>query len=190
MNNADELIGKVFGSLEVVELGKFDERDPIYRCKCKNCGFSHIVSKTNLLSNIACPTCPSKPKQPMSDVFDLFGGFLGLDAKKKNEISTAFDKLNQPEFKDVYSSLERASVSIKNVMNGNLGSSDVARKILEVEAANLKKSFGKLIEEGQITEEEARIFKTEIDSTANLQKLKSVMEVMKQQQRAPKKAKV
>src|SRR5271168_3670868 len=137
----DGLIGKTFGSWSVASLAKADPRDPIYHCLCKNCNFQHVVSKTNLTSNIVCPTCPAKPKPPMMDVVEFFGGMLGLDASKKNEISTAFDKLNQPEFKEVYASLERASTSIKDVMNNGTGAPDIARKVLEMESVNLKKAF-------------------------------------------------
>ena len=165
--------------------------NPMYNCNCRNCGVTHVVSKANVISKIACPTCPEVPKSPMADVINLFGGFLGMDETKKKEVDAAFDKLNKPEFKEVYSSLEMASKSIKDVMSGNSGAPDMARKVLEVEAANLKKAFNGLIEEGKITEEEARILKTDINSSANIQKLKSVLEVMKQQQqRETKKTKV
>jgi hypothetical protein len=186
--NKDELIGKVFGSWEVLEPAK--PNGSVYRCKCSKCDFTHIVSKTNITSDTVCPTCPKQQKSPMADVIDLFGGILGVDASKKGEMNAAFDKLNTPEFKEVYSSLERASKSIKDVMNGSLGSSDIARKVLELEAANLKKAFSGLIEDGKITEDEARMLKTEINSTANMQKLKTVLEGMKQQQSEAKKIKI
>lgn len=188
--STDELIGKIIGSWEVVGLGKHDKSNPIYNCKCKNCDFVHVVSKTNIISNITCPTCPQKQKSPMFDVVNLFGGLLGMDDNKKKEVDAAFDKLNQPEFKEVYSSLERASKSIKDVMGGTTGSPDVARKILEAETANLKKAFNGLIESGKITEEEARILKTDINSSANMQKLKSVIEIIKQQNHETKKTKI
>lgn len=180
----DDLIGKTFGAWKVISL----KSTILYNCLCLRCNEQHVVAKTNIMSNIACPTCPAEfSKSPMADVINLFGGMLGLDANKKNEVNASFEKLNQPEFKEVYSSLERASNSIKDVMNGKSGSPDVARKVLEVEAANLKKAFNGLIEDGKISEEEARILKTEINSSANMQKLKSVLEVMKQQQRETKK---
>lgn len=181
----DELIGKIFGSWEVLGcIGIY------YNCKCNECSFTHAVSRTNLLNKVICPTCPSKQKSPMADVIELFGGILGMDANKKKEAEEAFDKLKQPEFREVYSSLERASTSIKNVMSGHAGAPDVARKVLEVEAVKLKSAFNVLIDEGKITEEEARILKTEINSSANLQKLKSVLESIKQQQRETKTEKV
>jgi len=186
----DDIVGKTFGSWMVVSVLRNNDIDSLYNCECSKCNISHIVSKSNIISNIICPTCPSEIKSPMADVVDLFSGLLGMDANKKREINSAFDQLNKPEFKEVYSSLERASRSIKDVMSGNLGSSDVARKVLELETVNLKKAFGGLIEEGKITEEEARILKTDINSSANMQKLKSVLEVMKQQQSEAKKAKI
>ena len=179
----DDLIGKVFGSWEVVDAGN----NSIYACKCKNCGFTHSITKENLLARTTCLTCPSAPKSPMADVIELFGGLLGMDANKRKEVEGAFDKLKQPEFKEVYSSLERASTSIKNVMSGQSGAPDVARKVLETEAASLKSAFNGLIKDGKITEEEARILKTDINSSANMQKLKTVLEVMKQQQFGEKK---
>lgn len=188
----DELIGRTLGSWKVLGIAKYSDENTIYQCICKNCGFNHIVSKTNIISCIICPTCPSKQqfKSPISDVVNLFGGLLGIDDNKKREIDTAFDKLNQPEFKDVYSSLERASKSIKDVMSGDSGAPDIARKVLEVEAASLKKAFSGLIDDGKITEEEARLLKTEVHSTANMQKLKSMLDVMKRQQSETKKDKI
>lgn len=182
--SSDELIGKIIGSLEILSCLKRGENDSIYQCRCKKCGYSHAVLKTNLSPDLICPTCPSKKinKSPISDVVNLFGGLLGIDNSKKAEIDSAFEKLNEPEFKDVYSSLERASKSIKDVMNGNSGAPDVARKVLEIEATNLRNAFSGLVNDGKITEEEARIFKTEINSSANMQKLRSVLDVMKQQQ--------
>ncbi len=136
-----------------------------------------------------CQTCPlecvKNPKQnvksPLHDIINLLGSMFGMDDAKKKEVDGAFERLNQPEFKEVYSSLERSSKSIKDVMNGRAGSSDIARKILEVESSNLKSAFSNLIKDGKITEEEARILNTEIHSSANMQKLKSVLNVMKQQ---------
>lgn len=140
----------------------------------------------NLGMFFVCQTCPldcqmnpNKLKSPFTDIINLLGGFLGIDDSKKKEVDNAFAKLNQPEFKDVYSSLERASNSIKDVMNGKLGSSDVAKKILESETNNLKKSFNDLIKTGKITEAEADTINREISSVANIEKLKSVVEVMK-----------
>lgn len=179
----DELFGKTFGSwlpLSVrTDNPNHDDANPIYDCNCLKCGVTHVVSKTNIISCVACPTCPSKPKAPMADIVEMFAPLLGLNSDKKKEVSDAFDKLNQPEFKDIYSSLERASKSIKNVMNGDTGSSDVARKILEIETVNLKKSFNDLIRDGKISEEEVRVLKTEVNSSANMQKLRSVLENMK-----------
>lgn len=126
----------------------------------------------------------------MADIVDMLGPLLGLDDNRRKNMTDAFDKLNQPEFKDVYSSLERASVSIKDVMSGKSGAPDVARKILEMETSNLKDSFNKLIKDGKITEEEARILKTDINSSDNIHKLKSMLEVMKQQTSETKKTKV
>lgn len=141
-----------------------------------------------------CKTCPldcpknenKKQKSPMYDIINLLGGVLGIDDTKKKEVDAAFERLNQPEFKDVYSSLERASKSIRDVMSGQAGTSDIAKKILEVEAGKLKQTFGDMIKDGRITEEEARMFNAEINSSANMQKLKSVLEVMKAQNREKK----
>lgn len=188
--NIDEFIGKTVGFWSVLGIEKYNEQNPIYQCVCINCNFNHVVSRANLISNITCLTCKGRPKSSVSDVVDLFGGLLGIDDNKKKEIGAAFEKLNQPEFKEIYSSLEQASKSIKDVMSGNSGAPDIARKVLEFEAVKLKKAFGGLIDSGKITEEEARIFKTEIHSSTNMQKLKSVLEVMKRQQRETKKVKI
>lgn len=189
----EDYIGHIFNSWYVRELLKSDKDNSIYQCECRDCGFTHAVSKANL-SSIPCPTCPSKPKSktraPMADIVDMLGPLLGLDDNRRKNMTDAFDKLNQPEFKDVYSSLERASVSIKDVMSGKSGAPDVARKILEMETSNLKDSFNKLIKDGKITEEEARILKTDINSSDNIHKLKSMLEVMKQQTSETKKTKV
>ncbi len=184
--NSQNFIGKIFGSWEVLTLRKHDEYNPIYCCKCKNCDFQHVVSHTNIISNIACQTCPSKSKAPMADVVDLFGGMLGLDANKKNEIADAFDKLNQPEFKEVYGSLERSSKIIQDLMRPGNNSSDIARKVLEVEGIKLKEAFGNLIKNGKITEEEAKSAKAEINSSTNIEKLKSMLSTMKIQQNVKK----
>jgi hypothetical protein len=189
MKNLDKVVGKIFGSwapLSIKINDAQDDNNQLYNCNCLKCGIMHIVSKANIISNISCPTCPSKQKSPMTDIIDLFGGMLGLNAEKKNEVAVAFEKLNKPEFQEVYSSLERASVSIKNVMNGN-GAPDIAKKTLEVEAIGLKKAFADLIKDGKITEEEARNIKIEVNASENIQKLKSILDVMKQQQSETKK---
>lgn len=181
----DELLGKTFGPWMVVSLVK----DGLYSCKCSKCDVTHIIAKANLTPDTICLTCPIN-KSPVDDLLGVFGGVLGLTDTKKKEINSAFERLNQPEFKEVYSSLGRASSSIKEVMNGRSGAPDVARKVLEAEAASLKSAFGNLIKEGKITEEEARLLKTDINSSANMEKLKTMLEVMKQQTRDPKKTKI
>lgn len=141
----------------------------------------------NLGMYSVCQTCPlscvknpnKKEKSPMSDIINLFGTMFGVDDKKKKDIDEAFEKLNQPDFQDIYSSIGRVSNSIKNIMNGNVGSADIAKKILEAEATNLKEGFNNLIKSGKITEEEAKILNTEINSEKNIQKLKSVLENIK-----------
>lgn len=183
----NDMVGKVFGSWKVLN-GK---NSVIYNCACLRCGEQHLVAKTNIISKVACPTCPAEfSKSPVDDLIGIFGGVLGITEDKRKEINAAFEKLNQPEFKNVYTSLGRASGSIKSVMNGKAGAPDVARKVLEAETANLKSAFDELIKEGKITEEEARILKTDINSSANMQKLKTMLEVMKQQTNDPKKTKV
>lgn len=149
-------------------------------CPTYNLGMYYVCESCAL-------ECVKNPKQqtksPMYDIINLIGNMFGMDDAKKKEVDNAFERLNQPDFKEVYSSLERSSKSIKDVMSGKTGSSDIARKILEVEALNLKKAFNNLIKDGKITEEEARIIHTEINSSANMQKLKSVLDIMKQQTR-------
>lgn len=190
LNKPDEMIGQTYGSWHILEYKRYAKIDPIYQCKCNKCGFVHAVTKANLVAKVACPTCPTESKSPVDELISTFGGVLGITEDKRKEINAAFEKLNQPEFKNVYASLERASGSIKNVMNGKAGAPDVARKVLEVEASNLKSAFDELIKEGKITEEEARILKTDINSSANMQKLKTMLEVMKQQTHDPKKTKI
>jgi len=187
MNN--DLVGKTFGSWAVFSFAKAKELE-LYNCQCNKCGITHIVSKSNILAGVPCPTCPENPKSPVDDVIGIFGSMLGLTDTKKKDINVAFEKLNKPEFREVYSSLERASGSIKNVMSGNSGAPDVARKVLETELSNLKTAFNNLIKDGKITEEEARLLKTDINSSANMEKLKTMLEIMKQQTRDPKKTKI
>lgn len=142
-----------------------------------------------------CDTCPldcvknpnKKRASSLNDVLGLLSGMFGIDENKKKQLNVAFDKLKQPEFKEVYTSLEQASWVIKDVMSGKLGSSDVARKVLSTEAVKLKESFGNLVKDGKITEEEARMFNAQINTEENLQKLKSILSVMKAQSHEQKK---
>lgn len=180
-------IGYVNGNWIVINI----INDEIYKCKCSICNFEHLVSKNNFFDKISCATCPSKKhvKSPISDIMNMFGGLLGIDDKKKQEIDNAFNALDKPEFKNIYSSLERSSKSIKDVMSGEFGTPDIARKILETEAVTLKNAFDVLIKDGKITKDEVNTFKTEIHSDANFTKIKSVLETVRRQY-APEKNKV
>ena len=132
-----------------------------------------------------CLTCElecsknNKSKSSIVEIIGVIGGLLGLDSDKKKELGQAFNNLNKPEFKGIYSSLENASSSIKDVLSGKLGSSDIAKKVLEIETENLKSEFSKLITNGQITKEEVEVLKTNFNSTDNMMKLKSLLESVK-----------
>lgn len=131
---------------------------------------------------LPCPKNPNQKKSPIQDIINLIGSVFGINDAQKNGIASAFEKLNNPDFKEVYSSLERSSNAIKDIMNGKLGSSDVARKVLESETSNLKYSFENLVKDGKITDNEANAIKNSINSTENIQKLKFAIDTMKKQQ--------
>jgi hypothetical protein len=175
----DNFIGKIFDSWKVLE--KINEI--IYRCQCNKCNFIHMVSKENIILNISCQTCPQSNVSPIFNIIDMVGGILGIDAQKKKDINLAFDKLKQPEFKEAYSSLERASNAIKNVMNNQQNNTDVAKKILEVELSHLKNSFNNLIRDGKITQKEADSIKSQINTEQNMRKLKSILEIAKREKK-------
>lgn len=153
---------------------------------------NYLICPTyNLGMYDVCSTCPldcvknpnQSQKSPIFDIVNLLGAMFGVDPGKKKEIDGALSKLNQPEFKEIYTSLERASKVIKDVIESKSGAPDITRKVLEVEAVNLKKAFGNMIKDGKITEEEARLLSAEVHSSENMQKLKTILSTMKKQYR-------
>lgn len=144
-------------------------------CPTYNLGMYDVC----LTCELDCPQ-NTKSKSSIVEIIGVIGGLLGLDNNKKKELSSTFNNLNKPEFKGIYSSLENASNSIKDVLSGKLGSSDIAKKVLEIETNNLKSEFSKLITNGQISKEEVENLKNNFNSTDNMMKLKSLLEGMKQ----------
>ena len=110
------------------------------------------------------------------DLFGLFGGLFGADAAKKQKMDEAFAQLNKPEFKEVYEALQRASGALNDVLSGKIGSPEVAKKVLEVELAHIRRINADLVKNGQISEEEMRNLTSQIDTVANLGSLRSTLE--------------
>lgn len=135
-----------------------------------------------------CNNCPldcEKNKNQSSPIFkdivNLLGNVIGLDESKKQVINITLKNLNKPEFKEIYSSLERISLSIRKVIDGKSGSTDITRKILEVESIKLKNAFDELINKGIISKEEARLLKNDVNSSKNMQHLQSLLQTIKNQ---------
>jgi len=116
---------------------------------------------------------------PFEDILNMFGPLLGIDDIKKKEIMLAIEKLNGPEFKNIYISLQRATSALKDVMSGKLASLGISKKILMVESENIKKELDVLIKEGKISEKDIFAFKNSFNSDSSIKKLKSLLELLK-----------
>jgi hypothetical protein len=167
--------------INLLELSQADRN--FYGCQTYNLGIYSVCE--------SCPLeCPKNDrlnkKSPLTDIVNMISGMFGIDQDKKKEINEALVRLNQPEFKEIYNVLERSSTTIQAAMNGDKNSSDIAKKVLEAERDNLKSAFNDLIQAGKITEEEARLANAEINSSANMDKLKKLLADMKIQQSAKK----
>jgi hypothetical protein len=159
----------------MINLLKAEQRERNYlTCSTYNLGLYSVCEK--------CPlSCPQNKKNTnaFTDIINFISNILGLEEGKKKEIFCALEKLNTPDFKEIYSSLEKSSYSIKNALDNKFNSPDIAKKVLEIEGIKLKNEFEKLIFNGKISKEEARMLKADINSSANIEKLKLLINSMK-----------
>ncbi len=134
-----------------------------------------------------CQTCPldciknpnKQSNSSIADVLNMLGGLFNFDETKKQSISNTIDKLNTPDFKEIYTSLESVSDIVKEMLNGKNQSSDLTKKILESETNKIKNTVDKMVKGGKITSEEVELFKQEINTSMDIQKIKKMLNTIK-----------
>lgn len=131
----------------------------------------------------ACRECPLSCPQninpsknsSLNETLNFLANLLNLDTTKKKEITNSIEKLNKPEFKEIYGSLEIISKNLGSALNGEMNVSEISRKIIELETRNLKKSLEQLTNDGKISREEIQQYNEEINKSTNIKKLQSLI---------------
>lgn len=158
-----------------VKLAKLDQPDRNYlSCQTYSLGL-YQVCKT-------CPlTCPKNTiqKSPLEDLIALVAPLFGADKDKQQAVKDATAKINDPEFADVKKSLETVSTTIKNIMEGKPGASDIGKKQLEAEATKLKDKFEQMIKDGKISHTEANKIRSEIKNHDSIRMAKEMLDGLK-----------
>lgn len=156
------------------------------RTAAKSAEYTYLMCPTyNLGLYEVCNTCPldciknpNKSNSDIKNIISMLGNLFGFNNDRQHEITKAIEQLNQPEFNDIYKSIERSSKVVRDVMNGGK-SGDVNAAILKSEANYLKNALDILVKDGKITDDEVQLARTEIESLSNVQKLKTLLQTMK-----------
>lgn len=129
-----------------------------------------------------CPlTCPKNTiqKSPLEDLIALVAPLFGADQDKQRAVKEAAAKINDPEFADIKNSLETVSTTIKSIMEGKPGASDIGKTKLEAEAAKLKEKFEGMVKDGKISEAEANKIRSEIKNHDSIKMAKEMLDGLK-----------
>lgn len=136
----------------------------------------------------ACPLeCPQNfslsKNSPFFNIINQLAPLLGLTEDKKQKILFSLENLNNPDFKNIYSSLIGFSKIMDDIFkNKNI---DLAKKSLELELGEIKDNLTDLISQGKITQKEVDLLNSQIKNNENFKEFGQILKTIKEKYNNP-----